>query len=163
MLLILTTHKDYIIVLVCFNLVFMADLRTEIAKIFDEIDKDLQNDKENSMTIYECFDFQEEDNRKIASSINDAINEIVCCGDKGLHSFRNAISYCDYRVVVMILDNLEQKKLITPQLLELLKKNLEEAHEMYQDELQKRTRPLEEVAKDFPYLDKLMKACNKKV
>ena len=39
----------------------MAHLRTEIEKIFNEIDKDLQNNKENSMTIYDCFDFQEEE------------------------------------------------------------------------------------------------------
>ena len=51
----------YNLVSVCFNLVFMADLRTEIEKIFNEIDNDLQDDKENSMTIYDCFDFQEED------------------------------------------------------------------------------------------------------
>ena len=39
----------------------MAHLRTEIEKIFDEIDKNLQNNKENSMTIYDCFDFQKEE------------------------------------------------------------------------------------------------------
>ena len=47
----------------------MAHLRTEIEKIFDEIDKDLQNDKENSITIYDCFDFQEEDKDKFIDAI----------------------------------------------------------------------------------------------
>ena len=47
----------------------MAHLRTEIAKIFNKIDKDLQNNKENSMTIYDCFDFHKEDKDKFIDAI----------------------------------------------------------------------------------------------
>lgn len=114
------------------------------------------------MTIYECFDFQEEDNRKIASSINDAINEIVCCGDKGLHSLYNAISYGSYALVCFILERLEQKKLITSQLLQQLKKNLEEADEMYTEDVKKRTRQIEKMLEDDLYLTELLEKSKEK-
>lgn len=52
----------------------MSDLRKEIEKIFNKIDEDLQNDKENSMTIYDCFDFREEDRNSFILSIIGLIN-----------------------------------------------------------------------------------------
>lgn len=140
---------------------FCMDLKKEIIEIIKEIDKDMLS-AEDGMSVYDCFDFEEKNNKKIASYINDTINEMVCCGDKGLRRLCNAILYCDCVVIGFILEKLEQKKLITSSLLEQLKKNLEEADKIYTEEMKKQTRSIEEAVKDIPYLSELLERVKKK-
>ena len=94
----------------------MAHLRTEIEKIFDEIDKDLQNNKENSMTIYDCFDFHKEDKDKFI----DAIFILLVLFDYNIKSnfacrlhMAKEIIECDTTLAQMIIDELWQRKFIT--------------------------------------------------
>lgn len=94
----------------------MAHLRTEIEKIFDEIDKDLQNNKENSMTIYDCFDFHKEDKDKFI----DAIFILLVLFDYNIKSnfacrlhMAKEIIECDETLAQMIIDELWQRKFIT--------------------------------------------------
>ena len=141
--------------------VVCMDLKKEIIEIIEEIDKDMLS-AESGMSVYDCFDFERKNNKKTASYINDAINEMVCCGDRGLRSLRNAIFCCDCVVIGFILERLEQKKLITSSLLEQLKKSLEEADKIYTEEMKKQTRSIKEAVKDVPYLNKLWEEVKKK-
>lgn len=81
---------------------------------------------------YCYFDFIK-NKKEIAYYINDAINEMICCGDRGLYSFYKAIDYCTYNTIEAVLKELKNKKLITSQQLEQLMKNLEDADEMYRE------------------------------
>jgi len=110
------------------------DLRREIIKIIEE-GYGLYLADDCGFSLDACFDDAIENKNKIASSINDAINEMICCGDKGLHSFRNAISYSSYVAVERILYALKAKSFISQPLLEQLKENLEEAYKMYKEDL----------------------------
>ena len=142
----------------------MAHLRTEIEKIFDEIDKNLQNNKENSMTIYDCFDFHKEDKDKFI----DAIFILLVLFDYNIKSnfacrlhMAKEIIECDETLAQMIIDELWQRKFITfdrcKDVCDFLDVEFEEYKKSHP------TTPLEKVAKDFPYLSELMKAFNKKV
>ena len=141
----------------------MAHLRTEIEKIFDEIDKDLQNNKESSMTIYDCFDFQEEDKDKFI----DAIFILLVLFDYNIKSnfacrlhMAKEIIKCDKTLAEMIIEELCDRKFITFEIC----KDICNFIDVESEEYIKITppTPLEEVAKYYPYLDKLMKAFNKK-
>lgn len=142
----------------------MAHLRTEIEKIFDEIDKDLQNNEENSMTIYDCFDFQEEDKDDFLNLIftlvvlfNNNIKSNFACR----LGIANKIIEVSPTLAEIIIEKLCDRNFISfgkcKDICDFLDKEWEEYTK------QNPPTPLKEVAKDYPYLDKLMKACNKKV
>ena len=142
----------------------MTHLRAEIEKIFNEIDKNLQNDKENSMTIYDCFDFQEEDKDKFI----DAIFILLVLFDYNIKSnfacrlhMAKEIIKCDKTLAQMIIDELWDKKFITFERCKDVCNFLDAEFEEYKR--QNPPTPLEELAKDYPYLSKLVKAFNKKV
>ena len=139
----------------------MAHLRTEIEKIFDEIDKYLQNDKENSMTIYDCFDFQEEDKDDFLNLIftlvvlfNNNIKSNFACR----LGIANKIIEVSQALAKMIIKVLCDRKFISFEICKDICNFLDVEFVKYI----KANPPLEELAKVFPYLDKLMKSFNKK-
>ena len=114
----------------------MAHLRTEIEKIFNEIDNDLQNNKENSMTIYDCFDFQEEDKDKFI----DAIFILLVLFDYNIKSnfacrlhMAKEIIKCDTTLAQMIIDELWDKKFIS---FEMFSKLVDEALDAFKELIQ---------------------------
>ena len=147
----------------------MAHLRTEIAKIFDEIDKDLQNNKENSMTIYDCFDFQKEDKDKFIDAIYHLIDDGVMIEKDGkllyseiCNDFIDTIISCNPTLAIMIIEKLNDREFIPAwSFCREICYLIDRKHREYIK--QNPPTPLEKIAKDFPYLSELVKAFNKKV
>lgn len=141
----------------------MADLRKEIENIFDEIDKDLQDDKESSMTIYDCFDFQEEDKDRFIDAIfillvlfDDNIKSNFACR----YHMAIEIIQCDNTLAQMIIEELWDRKFIDFERCKNICNFLDAEFEKYRKS--NPPTPLEEIAKDYPYLSKLMESFNKK-
>ena len=134
----------------------MAHLRAEIAKIFNEIDKDLQNNKENSMTIYDCFDFQEEDKDDFLNLIftlvvlfNNNIKSNFACR-LGIANKIIEVSHASAKIIIKVLCD---RKFISFEICKDICNFLDVEFVKYI----KANPPLEELAKVCPYLDKLMK------
>jgi len=95
----------------------MSDLIIEIENIFDEIDEDLQNDKENAMTIYDCFDLREEDKNNFIFAINNLIkcgiiykeNDKVCYNEI-CEKIIDEIIYNNITLAQMIIEELAEQK-----------------------------------------------------
>ena len=141
----------------------MADLRTEIENIFNEMDQDLQNDKENSITIYDCFDFQEEDKDRFIDAIFTLLVLFVYNIKSNFacrHQMAIEIIQCDNTLAQIIIEELWNRKFIDFEKCKNICNFLDVEFEKYRKS--NHPTPLEEIAKDYPYLSKLIESFNKK-
>ena len=131
------------------------ELRKEIIKVFHKINKDLMNNGEDAMTIYDVFDFDYRDNRKIYDNFTNFVYNYVNNQQNGVCEkyLQTALRYCDGVLLGMVAEYLNIENEIKEKLLRII----DEQNEKYLKSI--KTTPIEEIIKD----NKLLKDIYDKV
>jgi hypothetical protein len=86
--------------------------KSKILEIINQINDEMLNDKDNPMSIYECFDFNEEFKDDIARALSKAIALNSKYQETILDAMMNVVAYCGSVVPEMILKRLFKKKML---------------------------------------------------
>ena len=124
------------------------ELRKEIIKVFHKINKDLMNNGEDSMTIYDVYDFYYKDNRKIYDNFTNFVYNYVNDKQNGVCEkyLQTAIRYCDGVLLGTVAESLNIENEIKEKLLRII----DEQNTKYLKSI--KTTPIEELIKDNPFL-----------
>lgn len=124
------------------------ELRKEIIKVFHKINKDLMNNGEDSMTIYDVYDFYYKDNRKIYDNFTNFVYNYVNDKQNGVYEkyLQTAIRYCNGVLLGTVAESLNIDNEIKEKLLRII----DEQNTKYLKSI--KTTPIEELIKDDPFL-----------
>ena len=131
------------------------ELRKEIIKVFHKINKDFMNNGEDSMTIYEVFCFEYENNRKIYDNFTNFVYNYLNDQQNGVCEkyLQTAIRYCNGVLLGIVVEDLN----IVNEIKEKLLRIIDEQNEKYLNSI--KMTPIEEMIKD----NKLLKDIYDKV
>lgn len=103
--------------------------KQDILDIINQIDDEMMDNGDDSMSVYDCFDFYEEDNKKIAKCLLNAITDKSHTNK--LYSLYNVVVYCGVVLPEMIMERLYCQKKINKRKYNSLLKWLKDAWAYY--------------------------------